>query len=166
MTSGVLNAAFGRRKRLPADVVARLLTVSDLSRVVPRHIQPIPASVHFCSELKNGIQIKNDKDVPLGYSKIAAQKAIAATVFSRIALAFPPLAAVAFGMQYYEDRGTFCRYPWTRVPVACAISAVMFAVATPLALALFRQRSEMPVRQLETELQVRARPLRTLLGKK
>lgn len=108
-------------------------------------------------ELKDGLLVVDEKDRPIGYSKIAAQKAISAVTFSRIFMALPGMVLTPFAMNHLERRGTLCRYPWLGIPVQCGLLAVCLTFATPLCCALFKQKSEICVSSLEPELQAKIR---------
>lgn len=149
-TGAALGVALGLNaitKSLPA-IVGRLV---PFTAVAAANCVNIPLMRQ--SELKNGVPILDENGEKLGVSKVAARKAIAMTVFSRIVMALPGMSLPPIAMDYFEKRGLFRRFPWLPAPLQIGMVGVLLVFATPLCCAIFPQESSISISSLEGDLQ-------------
>lgn len=105
-------------------------------------------------ELNDGILVQNKEgDVTYGQSKVAAQKAIGQTAFSRFFLPLPVLFFPAIGQLLLSKLSL---WPTKRLYVAkvleLTLCALALTVALPMSVALFQQRGVITRDQIEEEI--------------
>lgn len=104
-------------------------------------------------ELLHGIPVFDQDGNRLGESKIAAKRAIAMTVISRISMAVPGMCIPPLFMDRIEAKPFMKRMPWLASPIQILMVGFCLMFATPLCCAIFPQTSSMHVEGLEPELQ-------------
>ncbi|XP_015525068.1 sideroflexin-3 [Neodiprion pinetum] len=109
------------------------------------------------TELREGIELQNEKGQKVGSSVSAAKQAIFSVTFSRILMASPSMVLAPLLMNYMEKRNLLRRMPWAAGPIQVALCGVCLTFATPLCCALFAQRVAVPVKELEPEVQEQIR---------
>nr|XP_054765652.1 sideroflexin-1-like [Lytechinus pictus] len=148
-TTGAVGTAIGLNmlvKSAPA-IIGRMVPFAAVAAANCINI-PMMRS----AELSNGIRsLANGNRV--GNSKKAAKSAITQVVISRICMAMPGMLIPPFIMNQL-DKGTFLkRYPYLNAPIQVSLVGLMLLFATPLCCALFPQKSSLPVRSLEEDIQ-------------
>jgi len=104
-------------------------------------------------ELLHGIPVFDDNGNRLGDSKVAAKRAIAMTVISRITMALPGMCIPPFFMNRLEEKAFMKRMPWLASPIQILMVGFCLVFATPLCCAIFPQKSSLALDKLEAELQ-------------
>lgn len=110
-------------------------------------------------EISDGVPVFDDKNQKLGDSKKAALTGIAAVIISRITMATPGMTVTPVLTNLLEKQGFFKKYPKLSAPVQILICGVCLTFATPMACALFTQKSKISVNKLELELQETAKQM-------
>lgn len=110
-------------------------------------------------ELKDGVPVFDEKNRKLGNSKKAAQTGIITVIVSRIIMATPGMTLVPVIMNILEQKGFLKKYPKSSAPLQMLICGVFLTFATPMACALFSQKSKKKVKKLELELQKKAKEM-------
>lgn len=156
---------------------AALITALGLNRLVRRAPPLIGRFVPFVAvaaanciniplmrqkEIKEGIEISNEKGEKIGQSPIAAKKAIREVVLSRIAMASPGMVLPPLVMNNLDKRGILKKYPAVSLPLQTAMCGTLLVFATPMCCAIFPQKSSLPVFKLEPELQTKVKDLNSL----
>lgn len=106
------------------------------------------------SEIKNGIQLVNDKDEKIAQSPKTAKKAISQVVVSRVFMATPGMVLAPFVMSKLEAKNPkiksslVLQLAWQLVLVGTCL-----IFATPLCCAIFPQKSSTTIEKLETDVQ-------------
>lgn len=113
-------------------------------------------------EITEGIEVFDGDNNKLGQSKVAAKKAISEVVFSRIAMASPGMIIPPLVMNKLEQRGVLRRYPALGLPIQTALCGTLLVFATPMCCAIFPQKSNLPISDLEPELQAHAKDLKAM----
>jgi len=155
-TGGALVTALGLNavsKRMPS-VVGRLV---PFAAVAAANCVNIPLMRR--QELQNGIQVNSADGKRLGASTVAAKEGIAQVVFSRVIMAVPSMVFPPFLMDRLEKRGVLARYPLMSAPLQVLLCGLCLTFATPMACALFPQKSSISVSRLEPELRERIQKL-------
>lgn len=149
-TIGAVSAALTLNHLAKAfpPVVARLVPFGAVA--VGNFINiPIMRSV----ELKNGLLLADEHDMPYGYSKIAARRAILAVIFSRIFMAVPGMALSPFALNALEKKGHLAKNKWLGPATQVILVALCLTFATPMCCALFKQKAEIKSSSVETDIQ-------------
>ncbi|XP_058793779.1 sideroflexin-1 [Phymastichus coffea] len=105
------------------------------------------------TEIKDGIELQNERGDKLGNSRKAAREAIASVTISRILMASPSMILAPVIMNALEKRNLLAKAKWAASPIQVAICGVCLTFATPLCCALFAQRVAVPVDRLEEDVQ-------------
>ncbi|XP_063963533.1 sideroflexin-1-like [Lytechinus pictus] len=149
-TTGAVGTAIGLNmlvKSAPA-IIGRMVPFAAVAAANCINI-PMMRS----AELSNGIPVFDENGNRVGNSKKAAKSAITQVVISRICMAMPGMLIPPFIMNQL-DKGTFLkRYPYLNAPIQVSLVGLMLLFATPLCCALFPQKSSLPVRSLEEDIQ-------------
>ncbi|XP_011505165.1 PREDICTED: sideroflexin-1 [Ceratosolen solmsi marchali] len=104
------------------------------------------------TELRDGLELQDDKGEKQGSSKKAARQAISSVAISRILMASPSMILAPVLMNILERRKTLVHATWAAGPIQMALCGVCLTFATPLCCALFAQRVPMPVDELEEDV--------------
>ncbi|KAJ8684333.1 hypothetical protein QAD02_020125 [Eretmocerus hayati] len=149
-TSGAVITALGlnRLARRAPPLVGRLV---PLCAVAAANCVNIPL-MRF-TELRDGIELQNERGERLASSRKSAREAIASVTISRILMASPSMILAPLVMNTLERRKTLARYPWAAGPIQVLLCGVCLTFATPLCCALFAQRVSKPVQDLEEDVQ-------------
>lgn len=106
------------------------------------------------SEIKNGIQLVNDKDEKIAQSPKVAKTAISQVVLSRVFMATPGMVMVPLAMAQIEKRNPKVK---GSLPLQLAWQLLLVGTclifATPLCCAIFPQKSSTTVEKLEPKIQ-------------
>ncbi|OXU27688.1 hypothetical protein TSAR_011618 [Trichomalopsis sarcophagae] len=105
------------------------------------------------TELRDGIELQNDKGEKLASSRKAAKEAIASVTVSRILMASPSMILAPLVMTALERRNLLAKAKWAGGPIQVALCGVCLTFATPLCCALFAQRVAVSVDHLEEDVQ-------------
>ncbi|CAF1315386.1 unnamed protein product [Adineta steineri] len=133
-----------------------------LKNVVQRFV-PLPAvacastcNVLFMRfhELYDGIEVLDEKDKPIGISKVAAKKALTEMAMARAFLPvpiffFPPVIMLAF------EKNILRRFPRMSLPLNTLACTLSFGLALPMSIALFPQKAKVATNELEKEIQAK-----------
>jgi len=103
-------------------------------------------------ELAKGIDVLDEDDQVVGKSRLAAKSAVMQVVISRIAMAAPSALLPPIIMSKMERVFPFLKNPRIQAPFMVLLVGVNLVVSTPLACALFPQKSSISVSRLEPEL--------------
>uniref|UniRef100_A0A1B6EGL8 Sidoreflexin n=1 Tax=Clastoptera arizonana TaxID=38151 RepID=A0A1B6EGL8_9HEMI len=133
---------------------------SILGRFVPFTAVAAANSINIplmrINELRNGVQVFDENGNKLGHSKKAAQTGIISVLVSRIVMASPSMIFTPIIMNYLEHKDILLKkYPRSAAPLQTLICGFFLTFATPMACALFSQKSKKKVSSLEIELQKR-----------
>ncbi|XP_041476565.1 sideroflexin-1-like [Lytechinus variegatus] len=149
-TTGAVGTAIGLNmlvKSAPA-IIGRMVPFAAVAAANCINI-PMMRS----AELSNGIPVFDENGNRVGNSKKAAKSAITQVVISRICMAMPGMVIPPFIMNRL-DKGTLLkRYPYLNAPIQVSLVGLMLLFATPLCCALFPQKSSLPVKSLEEDIQ-------------
>ncbi|KAI3415323.1 hypothetical protein GPALN_004936 [Globodera pallida] len=106
-------------------------------------------------EFVGGVEVMDEKGVPLGKSRKLAWSAIPQVVISRIGMAVPGMVCIPMLINRLDRYKWFCARPWLSPVLQTALCGLILTFSTPLCCALFPQLSSVKVAQLEPELQSR-----------
>ncbi|XP_011314662.1 sideroflexin-3 [Fopius arisanus] len=104
------------------------------------------------TELKDGIDLYNEKGEKVGNSPKAAREAIASVTVSRILMASPSMILSPILMTSLERRNLLANAKWAAMPIQLAVCGVCLTFATPLCCALFAQQVPISIDRLEPEV--------------
>ena len=90
--------------------------------------------------------------VQVGLSKVAAQKAIAQTAFTRWVLPLGNFIVAPVLLMGLEKTPLFTIMPRIRLPVQVGATVLAFAATLPFAFALFHERGSIEVDDVEPEI--------------
>jgi len=145
-------------------VLRRASRFGERSKYIISRFIPYPA-VSFAStcnvilmrnnELSEGIDVTDKSNNVVGTSRAAARKALTETAITRMVLPAPILLTPPIVMTYLEKKQFLIKNPRLHLPINALVCTISFAVALPIALALFPQYSEIRRDQLEPEIQAR-----------
>jgi tricarboxylate carrier len=105
------------------------------------------------SELYEGIDVFDKSERVVGTSQLAARKALKETAITRMFLPAPILLIPPIVMTFMERTRLLRRRPGLHLPINATVTTLSFALALPVAIALFPQVSSIRRRQLEPEIQ-------------
>ncbi|XP_044755860.1 sideroflexin-1-3 isoform X2 [Coccinella septempunctata] len=149
-TSGAVVTAVGLNKALKKapPVVKRMV---PFFAVFAANCINIP--LMRAQELKCGTAIYDSDNNKVGYSKAAAQKGISQVIISRVFMAIPGMLLSPIIMDWMEQRGTLCRYPWLALPTQTGLLGLCLIFATPAGCALFNQCQRISFDELDSTAQ-------------
>eukprot|EP01033_Poteriospumella_lacustris_P005754 gene5754-4120_t len=147
-TALALNKFVAARPALSAGIVGRLV---PLLAVAAANCVNIPLMRQ--QEIKSGIAIETEDGQFAGSSPNAAKAAIQQVVPSRIGMAIPGMFIPPMVMSRLEKTAAFVKNPWLKAPVTVALTGLCLTFSTPLCCALFPQRAEIALKDLEPSLQ-------------
>uniref|UniRef100_H2YZY8 Sidoreflexin n=1 Tax=Ciona savignyi TaxID=51511 RepID=H2YZY8_CIOSA len=162
---GAVSSAVGIALGLNA-LVKRSTKLSPLTRSLVQRFVPFPAvaTASVCnvvlmrhSELSTGIEVTDANDNVVGISKKAAKKALVETAMTRAFLPAPILLIPPVIMTMLERTKWFPRYPRLNLPAQAVLVTASFGLALPLAIALFPQKSQISVEELEPEIKIKTK---------
>ncbi|XP_015114419.1 sideroflexin-1 [Diachasma alloeum] len=104
------------------------------------------------TELKDGIDLYNEKGEKVGNSPKAAREAIASVTVSRILMASPSMILSPILMTSLERRNLLANAKWAAMPIQLAVCGICLTFATPLCCALFAQQVPISIDRLEPEV--------------
>ncbi|ESO03542.1 hypothetical protein HELRODRAFT_99850 [Helobdella robusta] len=105
------------------------------------------------NELHDGIEVFDSQNKVIGTSKVAARQALIDTAITRMFLPAPLLLIPALVMTFAEKTQLLIRRPRLHLPINASVTTLSFALALPIAIALFPQISSISKSQLEDEIQ-------------
>ncbi|KAL5470683.1 hypothetical protein EMCRGX_G028688 [Ephydatia muelleri] len=158
---GAVSAAVGIAVLLSA-LVKRAQAFQPTTKMLIQRFVPFPAvataniiNVFLMRnhELKEGIAVTDAEGREVGFSVIAAKKAVTETAITRAILPAPILVIPPLIMTQLEKTNLFKARPRLYLPVQVVICVACFAIALPVTIALFPQTREISVSKLETQLQ-------------
>jgi len=147
-TALLFNKVVAASPSLSAGIVGRLV---PLMAVAAANCVNIPLMRQ--QELKSGIAIETEDGQYAGASSNAALAAIQQVVPSRIGMAIPGMFIPPVVMSRLERTAAFIKNPWLKAPVTVALTGLCLTFSTPLCCALFPQRAEIALKDLEPGLQ-------------
>eukprot|EP00099_Drosophila_melanogaster_P022079 NP_649460.3 sideroflexin 1/3, isoform A [Drosophila melanogaster] len=103
-------------------------------------------------ELRNGVTLFDEHSNEMGISKKAAVVGISTVILSRIAMAIPGMTLTPVLMNVLEKRGFLAKYPRSNAPIQTLFCGFVLIFATPLGCAFFKQRADIKVDSLESEV--------------
>ena len=148
-----LTQLVARAKSIPAGTRAILQKFVPFPAVCTANVFNVVLMRH--QELNTGIDVYDKSHRVVGVSKVAAFDAIKETAFTRIVLPAPIFTIPPLIMTLLEKTSLFRRFPQAHLPINATLGAATFALALPLAIALFPQESKIARARLEQELQDR-----------
>lgn len=104
-------------------------------------------------EIKYGITIENDSGEEVGKSGNAAVAAISQVIPSRVGMAVPAFFIPPVIMSRLEKTAYFIKNPWIKAPATVLLTGACLTFSTPLCCALFPQKAEIKLKDLEPSLQ-------------
>ncbi|KAJ0170817.1 hypothetical protein K1T71_013589 [Dendrolimus kikuchii] len=104
------------------------------------------------NELMNGTPVFAPDGARVGESKSAAAYGIGLVCISRVIMAVPGMTITPVLTNYATRRGMFCHYPLAVIPFQLFLVGLCVTFATPLACALFDQKSTIPVEKLDPQI--------------
>uniref|UniRef100_A0A1B6C7W0 Uncharacterized protein n=1 Tax=Clastoptera arizonana TaxID=38151 RepID=A0A1B6C7W0_9HEMI len=111
-------------------------------------------------ELKHGIPVVDDLNRQIGISKKAAFIAICSVVCSRMVMVLPGLTFSPIVVHFLEDSGYIKKEQKIQYAILQTFLCGFFlALATPMACAVFSQRSKISIDKLEQDLQEKIQDL-------
>lgn len=115
------------------------------------------------TELKNGIDLQNEKGEYVGKSSKAAREAISSVILSRILMSAPSMTLAPVLMNFLDRRKLLIGAKWAAAPIQLAVCGICLTFATPLCCALFAQQVPISIDQLEPDVRekIRARDKNT-----
>ncbi|XP_064630537.1 sideroflexin-5-like isoform X2 [Lineus longissimus] len=143
-------------------LIRRANNLSAAKKMLIQKFVPFPAvaSASVCnvllmrnSELIEGITVFDKDRKEIGSSKVAAKKALKETAVTRAVLPAPILLIPPGAMALLEKTSFLKRKPRFHLPINATVTTLSFALALPVAIALFPQISQIHRDDLEPELQ-------------
>ncbi|XP_039490112.1 sideroflexin-1-3 isoform X2 [Drosophila santomea] len=107
---------------------------------------------YYRRELRNGVTLFDEHSNEMGISKKAAVVGISTVILSRIAMAIPGMTLTPVLMNVLEKRGFLAKYPRSNAPIQTLFCGFVLLFATPLGCAFFKQRADIEVDSLESEV--------------
>ncbi|CAF1171334.1 unnamed protein product [Rotaria sordida] len=104
------------------------------------------------NEIRDGIAVFSKDGERVGESSVAAKKAIAQVVLSRIGMAVPGMIIPPLIMDKLERKAFMRARPWLNSPIQIALCGFFLTFTTPMCCALFPQKSSVTVAKLEGKL--------------
>ena len=104
-------------------------------------------------ELVKGITVETEDGQFAGLSSNAAMSAIQQVVPSRVGMAAPAMFIPPVIMSKLEKTATFIKNPWLKAPATVLLTGFCLTFSTPLCCALFPQKAEIKLSELEPALQ-------------
>jgi sideroflexin-1/3 len=147
-TAVTLNKWVAKRSGLSNGIIGRLV---PLVAVAAANCVNIPLMRQ--RELINGINVETADGETVGKSKTAAMQAVAQVVPSRILMAVPSMLFPPMVMNTLEKGPLLRKHPMLAAPITVLLTGFCLSFSTPLACALFPQKSSLAVESLEPELQ-------------
>ncbi|KAJ9573787.1 hypothetical protein L9F63_008824 [Diploptera punctata] len=149
-TVGAISTALLYHKifKCSAPIIARM---GPLAAVIVGTCISIPVTRY--RELDEGIPIYDEKERKLGYSTKAAQHSVLMDVSRQLLVQIPPLLLAPFYMEYLDERGTLCRYPYMNLPNQMLFVGLFTALFTPFLRALIPEKGSMSFTSLQEDLQ-------------
>ncbi|XP_014212842.1 sideroflexin-1 [Copidosoma floridanum] len=147
-TGGALVTALGlnRLARRGPPLAGRLV---PLAAVAAANCVNIPL-MRF-TELRDGIELQNEKGDLLARSRKAAREAISSVTVSRIGMAMPSMVLAPVLIDTLERRCILARGSLWAGPIQVAFCGLCLTFATPLCCALFAQKVAVNVDHLEED---------------
>lgn len=103
-------------------------------------------------ELTDGINVQNEKgDITYGKSKLAAKRAVTETAITRFVLPAPVLVFPAVASALLTKFHLFPKHVVAGKGLEAFLCWISLAVALPMSIALFKQRSSTSIDKLEDE---------------
>ena len=158
---GAVSAAVGIAVSLNAFLL-KADRFSPTKKMIVQRFIPFPAVATASTlnavlmrmhELKEGIEVVDDKGKVVGTSKIAAKNAVRETAITRAFLPAPILLIPPIVMPWLEKLAFMRKSPRLHLPVQVLVCMASFGLALPVSIALFPQTSEIKVTDLEPEFQ-------------
>uniref|UniRef100_A0A0N4ZX96 NIDO domain-containing protein n=1 Tax=Parastrongyloides trichosuri TaxID=131310 RepID=A0A0N4ZX96_PARTI len=103
-------------------------------------------------EFIEGIAVKDDKDVILGRSTVAAKWAVSTVILCRILMAAPYMIISPIVMNRVAKTAFYDRNKWISAPLQCFLTFVILSFSAPIGCSIFPQRGSIHVTSLEPEL--------------
>ncbi|ESO85043.1 hypothetical protein LOTGIDRAFT_130996 [Lottia gigantea] len=156
---GAVTSAVGIALGLK-NLIKKANRFSPATKLLIQRFVPFPAvaSASVCNvvlmrnnELSEGIDVTDKDGKVVGTSLIAAKKALIETAITRLVLPAPILILPPIIMSYIERTKFLKRYPKIHLPVNAFVCTAAFALALPVAIALFPQYSQISTKNLEKE---------------
>ncbi|XP_032891643.1 sideroflexin-5 [Amblyraja radiata] len=116
-------------------------------------------------ELEEGISVMDEDGNAIGFSKIAARRALMETALTRVVLPVPVLVLPPIIMSFLEKTRMLQARPRLTLPVHSLVCLAAFGFALPLAISLFPQISEIETSKLEPEIQSKTLGKRSFFNK-
>jgi len=104
-------------------------------------------------ELVKGITVETEDGQFAGLSSNAAMSAIQQVVPSRVGMAAPAMFIPPVIMSKLEKTAAFIKNPWLKAPATVLLTGFCLTFSTPLCCALFPQKAEIKLSELEPALQ-------------
>lgn len=104
-------------------------------------------------ELLKGIKIETANGEDAGLSQNAALEAIKQVVPSRVGMAAPAMFIPPLIMSRLEKTATLVKNPWLKAPATVLLTGLCLTFSTPLCCALFPQKAEIKLSDLEPSLE-------------
>jgi tricarboxylate carrier len=149
-TGGALTAALGLSalsKKMP-PIYGRLVPF-----VAVAIANMINCPMMRQKEFVEGLEIFDENNNSLGYSKNAAYLAIPQVVVSRVLMATPYMVLTPIIVNQLVKKRWFNTRPWISPIIQTIICGIILTFSTPLCCAIFPQQSPMKFTKLEPDLQ-------------
>lgn len=108
-------------------------------------------------ELNEGIDVVDKEGGVVGTSKLAAKKALTEMAITRAILPVPLLTIPPIVMTFLEKTALLRKNPKLNMPFNIIVCSISFFFALPATIAIFPQMSEVQVKELEPEIQQKAK---------
>nr|CAD2170863.1 unnamed protein product [Meloidogyne enterolobii] len=149
-TGGALTAALGLSaisKKMP-PIYGRLVPF-----VAVAIANMINCPMMRQKEFVKGLEIFDENNNSLGYSKNAAYRAVPQVVVSRVLMASPYMVLTPLIVNQLVKKRWFNSRPWISPIIQTLICGFILTFSTPLCCAIFPQQSPMKFNKLEPDLQ-------------
>lgn len=147
-TALAFNKMIASSPTLSAGFIGRLV---PLMAVAAANCVNIPMMRQ--QEIKNGIFVETADGKLVGSSPNAATAAVAQVIPCRIGMAIPGMFVPPVVMSKLEKTAMFIKNPWLKAPATVLLTGIMLTAATPLGCAVFPQKAEIQLQDLEPNLQ-------------
>uniref|UniRef100_A0A0K0ERI3 Sidoreflexin n=2 Tax=Strongyloides stercoralis TaxID=6248 RepID=A0A0K0ERI3_STRER len=104
-------------------------------------------------EFIEGIAIKDENDVIIGRSTVAAKWAVATVALCRILMAAPYMLLSPIIMDKFSKTKFYNRHKWVSGPFQCFLTFFILSFSAPIGCSIFPQKGSIDVSSLEPELQ-------------
>ncbi|KAF7640300.1 hypothetical protein Mgra_00000125 [Meloidogyne graminicola] len=131
----------------------KMFILGRMSAQMPCNMIITGGLLSFYKEFFDGLEVFDENNNSLGYSRNAAYRAVPQVVLSRVLMATPYMVLTPIIVNHLIKKRWFNTRPWISPIVQTIICGFILTFSTPLCCAIFPQQSPMNFSKLEPDLQ-------------